>query len=140
MLLCNHMEENKSYHIIGVALQVYKDCNNLLILKHTCFKHTSVTKDGTGTLTKIIYVHIENCRDLSLKFKPEQYNNLLNVMQHYFQPHITVVYHCSRQSALVLLMIETEHLSANSTVQDTPKQSRSPPLHRVTTGSLCKSF
>jgi len=28
MLLCNHMEENKSY-FIGVALQVYKDCNNL---------------------------------------------------------------------------------------------------------------
>ena len=33
----------------------------LVIMKHTCFKHTSVTKDGTGTLTKIIYVHIYNC-------------------------------------------------------------------------------
>ena len=117
-------------------------------LNHTYFKHTSVTKDCTGTLTEIIYVHIDNCRVHLLKFKSEGYTNRWKVMQIYFQPHMTVVYYCSRNdvclvsgtSALVLLIGETEHLSANSTVQEAPSRSRSPLFHRVTTGSLCKSF
>ena len=73
-----------------------------VVLKHTCFKHTSVNKDGTGMLTEIIHVHIENCRVHSLKFKPEQYSNQLKVMQLYFQPHMNVVFHCSRNDVCLV--------------------------------------
>jgi hypothetical protein len=49
--------------------------------------HTQVAKDGTGTKILIGYLHIHNCRDYLLKFKPEQYTSQLKVMPLNFQPH-----------------------------------------------------
>jgi hypothetical protein len=59
---------------IKTMSQIYRRFIVHIILKHTCCKHILFINNGRY-ITHIRYLHIHNCRDHLVKFKPEEYTS-----------------------------------------------------------------